>query len=90
MEKHKLPSDAQLMQIAIDDLKNSSVSLEDRFRALYELLELVEPIDNANGTCNSHHPINTGFHFLLRICYFSCFIYSPRKNILLISFESLT
>nr|GLL49403.1 nucleotide exchange factor SIL1 isoform X1 [Ipomoea trifida] len=48
MEKHKLPSDAKLMQIAIDDLKNSSMSLEDRFRALYELLELVEPIDNAN------------------------------------------
>nr|GME01115.1 hsp70 nucleotide exchange factor FES1-like [Ipomoea batatas] len=89
MEKHKLPSDAKLMQIAIDDLKNSSMSLEDRFRALYELLELVEPIDNANGTCNSHHLINIGFHFLLRICNFSCFINSPWENILLISFEFL-
>ncbi|CAH9132093.1 unnamed protein product [Cuscuta epithymum] len=48
LEKNKLPSDAKLMQIAIDDLKNSSVSLEDRFRALNELLELVEPIYNAN------------------------------------------
>lgn len=45
-----MPSDAQLMQVAIDDLKNSSLSLEDRQRALQELLILVEPIDNANGT----------------------------------------
>lgn len=44
-----MPSDAKLMQIAIDDLKNSSLSLEDRYRALQELLILVEPIDNANG-----------------------------------------
>lgn len=44
-----MPSDAQLMQIAIDDLNNSSLSLEDRHRALQELLILVEPIDNANG-----------------------------------------
>lgn len=44
-----MPSDAQLMQIAIDDLNNSSLSLEDRQRALNELLILVEPIDNANG-----------------------------------------
>lgn len=49
MEKLKMPSDAQLMQIAIDDLNNSSLSLEDRHRALEELLILVEPIDNANG-----------------------------------------
>ncbi|XP_050275968.1 hsp70 nucleotide exchange factor FES1 [Quercus robur] len=48
MEKLKMPSDAQLMQIALDDLNNSSVSLEDRHRALQELLILVEPIDNAN------------------------------------------
>lgn len=46
-----MPSDAQLMQIAIDDLHNSSLSLEDRERALKELLILVEPIDNANGRC---------------------------------------
>lgn len=49
MEKLKMPSDAQLMQIALDDLSNSSLSLEDRHRALQELLILVEPIDNANG-----------------------------------------
>ncbi|KAK4779592.1 hypothetical protein SAY87_015698 [Trapa incisa] len=48
MEKLKTPSDAQLMQIAIDDLNNSSLTLEDRQRALHELLILVEPIDNAN------------------------------------------
>lgn len=48
MEKLKMPSDTKLMQIAIDDLNNSSISLEDRLRALEELLVLVEPIDNAN------------------------------------------
>ncbi|CAN6174969.1 unnamed protein product [Urochloa humidicola] len=48
MEKLKMPSDADLMKIAIADLKNSSSSLEDRQRALQELLILVEPIDNAN------------------------------------------
>ncbi|XP_066394658.1 hsp70 nucleotide exchange factor FES1-like [Miscanthus floridulus] len=48
MEKLKMPSDADLMKIAIDDLNNSSISLEDRQRALQELLVLVEPIDNAN------------------------------------------
>ncbi|CAK9178781.1 unnamed protein product [Ilex paraguariensis] len=47
MEKIKMPSDAQLMQIAIDDLNNSSLPLEDHHRALQELLILVEPIDNA-------------------------------------------
>ncbi|CAI9785078.1 unnamed protein product [Fraxinus pennsylvanica] len=48
MDKLKMPSDAQMMKTAIDDLNNSSVSLEDRHRALEELLILVEPIDNAN------------------------------------------
>ncbi|KAK7401249.1 hypothetical protein VNO78_12584 [Psophocarpus tetragonolobus] len=48
MEKIKMPSDAELMKIAISDLNNVSTSLEDRHRALQELLELVEPIDNAN------------------------------------------
>lgn len=43
-----MPSDADLMKIAIADLNNSSISLEDRQRALQELLILVEPIDNAN------------------------------------------
>ncbi|KAI4383643.1 hypothetical protein MLD38_009455 [Melastoma candidum] len=48
MEKMKMPSDAHLMQIAIDDLNNTSSSLEDRQRALQELLILVESRDNAN------------------------------------------
>lgn len=49
MEELKMPSDAELMRIAIGDLKyNSSLSLEDRHRALHELLILVEPIHNAN------------------------------------------
>ncbi|TVU08780.1 hypothetical protein EJB05_42192 [Eragrostis curvula] len=48
MEKLKMPSDADLMKIAIADLNNSSISLEDRQRALQELLVLVEAIDNAN------------------------------------------
>ncbi|KAL3511520.1 hypothetical protein ACH5RR_030921 [Cinchona calisaya] len=48
MEKLKMPSDAQLMRIAIDDLNNSSLPLEDHLRALEELSLLVEPIDNAN------------------------------------------
>ncbi|CAD6263200.1 unnamed protein product [Miscanthus lutarioriparius] len=48
MEKLKVPSDAELMKVAIADLNNSSVLLEDRHRALQELLVLVEPIDNAN------------------------------------------
>ncbi|XP_014517152.1 hsp70 nucleotide exchange factor FES1 [Vigna radiata var. radiata] len=48
MEKIKMPSDAELMKIAIRDLNNVSTSLEDRRRALQELLELVESLDNAN------------------------------------------
>ncbi|RDX78101.1 Nucleotide exchange factor SIL1 [Mucuna pruriens] len=48
MEKIKMPSDAELMKIAVSDLDNVSTSLEDRYRALQELVELVEPIDNAN------------------------------------------
>lgn len=52
MEMLKMPSDAELMNTAIADLNNSSVSLEDRERALQELLVLVEPIDNANGNVN--------------------------------------
>lgn len=49
IERLKSPSDVELMKIAIADLNNSSSSLEDRQRALDELLILVEPIDNANG-----------------------------------------
>ncbi|KAG0452655.1 hypothetical protein HPP92_025028 [Vanilla planifolia] len=48
MAKLKMPSDAELMKIAITDLNNASISLEDRQRALNELLTLVEPVDNAN------------------------------------------
>ncbi|CAA7019255.1 unnamed protein product [Microthlaspi erraticum] len=53
VEKLKMPSDAKLMQIAVSDLNNSSLSLEDRHRALQELLILVEPIDNANDLSKS-------------------------------------
>lgn len=49
MEETKMLSDAELMKISISDLNNVSISLEDRYRALFELLELVEPLDNANG-----------------------------------------
>lgn len=55
MDKLKTPSDAELMKIAINDLNNLSISLDDRHRALQELLILVEPIDNANGMCCSLH-----------------------------------
>ncbi|KAL8228203.1 hypothetical protein R6Q57_015807 [Mikania cordata] len=48
VEKLEMPSDAKLMQNAIKDLNNSSLSLEDHHRALMELLVLVEAIDNAN------------------------------------------
>ncbi|KAG2329214.1 hypothetical protein Bca52824_000394 [Brassica carinata] len=53
VEKLNMPSDAKLMQIAVSDLKNASLSLEDRHRALHELLILVEPIDNANDLSKS-------------------------------------
>merc|ERR1711915_592931 len=43
-----MPSEAELMKIAIADLNNLSLSVEDHHRALHELLVLVEPIDNAN------------------------------------------
>lgn len=55
MESLKISSDAELMQIAIDDLNNSSLSLEEHHRALQELLILVEPIDNAKGGYNFCH-----------------------------------
>ncbi|RVW71548.1 hypothetical protein CK203_048001 [Vitis vinifera] len=61
MEKLKMPSDAQLMQIAIADLNNSSLPMEDHHRALQELLILVESIDNANGKLIISHVL-----FLLR------------------------
>ncbi|WCJ43817.1 ARM repeat superfamily protein [Euphorbia peplus] len=46
--KFKIPSDAQLLQISIDNLNNSSLPLEHHHRALQDLLILVEPIHNAN------------------------------------------
>ncbi|WCJ38938.1 ARM repeat superfamily protein [Euphorbia peplus] len=46
--KFNIPSDAQLLQISIDDLNNSSLPLEHHHRALQDLLILVEPIHNAN------------------------------------------
>lgn len=48
MEDLRMPSDAELMKIAIADINNSSLSTEGHYRALLELLELVGPIDNAN------------------------------------------
>lgn len=51
-EKLNMPSDTKMMTSAIDDLNNLSLPLEDRQRALQELLVLVEPIGNANGMCN--------------------------------------
>ncbi|KAK2442660.1 nucleotide exchange factor SIL1 [Trifolium repens] len=48
MEKTRMFSDFELMKIAITDLNNVSTSLEDRYRAMLELLELVEPLNNAN------------------------------------------
>lgn len=50
-----MPSDAQLMQIAVNDLDNSSLPLEHHLRALEELLVLVEHIDNAIGMYSSLH-----------------------------------
>ncbi|KAJ8564893.1 hypothetical protein K7X08_001353 [Anisodus acutangulus] len=49
MQKLKMPSDVQLMLIAVNDLDNSSLPLEHHHRALEELLVLVEHIDNAIG-----------------------------------------
>eukprot|EP01018_Ginkgo_biloba_P035045 Gb_33601 [translate_table: standard] len=48
MENIHMPSDAELMKMAIADLNNSSLPMEYHCRALRELLDLVEPIDNAN------------------------------------------
>ncbi|XP_016488191.1 hsp70 nucleotide exchange factor FES1 [Nicotiana tabacum] len=61
VEKLKMPSDAQLMQIAVNDLDNSSLPLEHHQRALEELLVLVEHIDNAIDL----HKLG-GFSVLLR------------------------
>lgn len=47
MEKLRMKSDADLMKISLADLQNNSSPAADRQRALQELLQLVEPIDNA-------------------------------------------
>lgn len=44
IEKLKMPSPAVLMKIAIAYLNDSSISLEDHYHALQELLVLVECI----------------------------------------------
>jgi len=49
MDAMKMPSDAEMMRVAIDDLTNASATLPQILHALEELLLLVEPIDNANG-----------------------------------------
>lgn len=49
LETLRMPSDADLLKTAIADLLNSSSVVEDRHRALQELWELVESIDNAKG-----------------------------------------
>jgi len=79
MEKLKMPSYADLMKIAIADLKNSSVSLEDRQRALQELLVLVEPIDNANGKSAP---------FLVHLYATYCYAMHINKNIFLYPLET--
>eukprot|EP00850_Spirogloea_muscicola_P021924 SM000268S09740 [mRNA] locus=s268:157052:158926:+ [translate_table: standard] len=48
MESMRMPSDAELMTTAIEDLRNASCSSQEHHDALQELLVLVEPIDNAN------------------------------------------
>ncbi|KAI5060838.1 hypothetical protein GOP47_0023343 [Adiantum capillus-veneris] len=48
MESLRMPSDTDLMKAAIADLQNGTSSLEDKRRALQELLELVEPIFNSD------------------------------------------
>ena len=72
-----MPSDADLMKIAIADLKNSSISLKDRQRALQELLILFEPLDNANGKSAP---------FLVHLYGTCCSAYKPKY--LLISTEN--
>ncbi|KAG0621221.1 hypothetical protein M758_3G002500 [Ceratodon purpureus] len=52
MDRLHIPSDAELMKIAIADLNNLTLSTDDRQRALQELLILVEPIDNANDVAD--------------------------------------
>eukprot|EP00899_Mesostigma_viride_P010056 jgi/Mesvir1/19051/Mv12813-RA.1 len=48
MRSLDLPSDAEVMTLALEDLRNTSLSVEDHAHILEELRYLVEPIDNAN------------------------------------------
>ncbi|KAL6003661.1 hypothetical protein ACLOJK_023894 [Asimina triloba] len=48
LEKLKMPSDTELMQASIADLNNSSISFEDCYHALHNVLNLVESLSNAN------------------------------------------
>lgn len=48
LESLRMPSVADLVKIAIADLQNISLAVDNRRQALQELLELVESIDNAN------------------------------------------
>ncbi|KAJ7533156.1 hypothetical protein O6H91_13G035300 [Diphasiastrum complanatum] len=57
MDRLRMPSDAELMKIAIKDLQNSSLSTEERQLALQELLVLVEPIDNAIGVFSALYEV---------------------------------
>lgn len=66
MEKLKIPSDAQLMLIAVNDLNNSSLPLEHHLRALEELLVLVEHIDNAIGMYSSQYFF---YYSLTDVCF---------------------
>lgn len=45
----RMPSDSELMKRSLSDL-DQNFSLEIGIRSLYELLELIEPIDNSIGT----------------------------------------
>jgi hypothetical protein len=74
-----MPSDADLMKIAIGDLNNSSISLEDRQRALQELLVLVEPIDNANGKSVLEICLIVCLSFFsVHLCATCCSAYEPK------------
>ena len=67
------------MKVAIADLKNSSISLKDRQRALQELLILFEPLDNANGKSAP---------FLVHLYATYCYAMHINKNIFLYPLET--
>ena len=49
MDAMRMPSDAEMMRVAIADLQDPSACEPRLLHALEELAALVEPIDNANG-----------------------------------------